>query len=136
MSHDTKRANVVGAHLRNIRNEVGFTHERLARGCQALGMNVSRSALAKIEAQIRLLKACELFIIAKVLNVPMERFYPKGFGDPRTPKLQKKHPVATASGQQWSLVGPRPKKGRELWRTPIAVPPVDGARGRGPSVRG
>ena len=41
-----------------------------------------RAQLGQIEAQIRMLKACELFIIARVLNVPMERFYPDEYGSP------------------------------------------------------
>ncbi len=57
-----------------------MTQEQLAARCQVQGLNLSRSTLAKIEAQVRLLKACELFIIAKILKVPMERFYPEGFG--------------------------------------------------------
>ncbi|MFM8470350.1 MAG: hypothetical protein ACKODH_10325 [Limisphaerales bacterium] len=54
----------------------------MAARCQLLGLDLTRGTLAKIEAQIRLLKACELFIIARVLNVPMEHFYPAGFGTP------------------------------------------------------
>lgn len=73
-------ANVVGAHLRRIRTEQGLTQEQLAARCQVLGLDLSRGTLAKIEAQVRLLKACELFIIAKVLKVPMEHFYPADFG--------------------------------------------------------
>ncbi|MEQ2006915.1 MAG: helix-turn-helix transcriptional regulator [Limisphaerales bacterium] len=80
-------ANVVGAHLRRIRSGQGMTQEQLAARCQVQGLNLSRSTLAKIEAQVRLLKACELFIIAKVLKVPMEHFYPEDYGvtvtDPR-----------------------------------------------------
>lgn len=72
-------ANIVGARLRHIRTGLGLTQEQLAARCQVLGLNLSRGTLAKIEAQVRLLKAYELFIIAKVLKVPMERFYPEGF---------------------------------------------------------
>jgi hypothetical protein len=35
---------------------------------------------AKIEAGIRRFEACELFIIARELNVPMEQFHPAGLG--------------------------------------------------------
>lgn len=73
-------ANVVGAHLRRIRTGQGMTQEDLAARCQVQGLNLSRGTLAKIEAQVRLLKACELFIIAKILKVPMEQFYPEDYG--------------------------------------------------------
>ncbi|MBI5801873.1 MAG: helix-turn-helix transcriptional regulator [Verrucomicrobia bacterium] len=75
-------ANVVGAHLRRIRSAQGLTQEQLAARCQVQGLNLTRSTLAKIEAQVRLLKACELFIIAKILKVPMEHFYPDDYGRP------------------------------------------------------
>lgn len=76
-----KTANIVGLLVRKRRRERGLTQEQLAAQCQVRGLNLTRSTLAKIEARLRFIKACELFIIAKVLNVPMEQFYPPGFGD-------------------------------------------------------
>ncbi|KAF0170547.1 MAG: helix-turn-helix domain-containing protein [Limisphaerales bacterium] len=73
-------ANVVGGQLRQLRSELGLTQEQLAARCQVLGLDMSRGTLAKIEARVRLVKACELFIIAKVLKLPMERFYPPDYG--------------------------------------------------------
>ncbi|GEM_PF-574496 len=80
---DGRTANVVGRLVRALRRKGGFTQEQLAARCQVRGLNLTRSTLAKIEARVRFLKACELFIIAKVLNVPMEDFYPPGFGGRR-----------------------------------------------------
>jgi len=80
---DAKTANVVGLLVRELRRKCGFTQEQLAAQCQVRGLNLTRSTLAKIEARLRFIKACELFIIAKVLNVPMEDFYPPGFGGRR-----------------------------------------------------
>jgi transcriptional regulator with XRE-family HTH domain len=77
---DGKKANVVGPLVRELRRKCGFTQEQLSARCQVRGLNLTRSTLAKIEARLRFIKACELFIIAKVLNVPMEDFYPPGFG--------------------------------------------------------
>lgn len=82
-------ANVVGARLRQIRTELGLTQEELAARCQVLGLDMARGTLAKIEARVRLLKACELFIIAKVLKLPMEHFYPADFGVPVTNEAAK-----------------------------------------------
>ncbi|MBI3853111.1 MAG: helix-turn-helix transcriptional regulator [Verrucomicrobia bacterium] len=79
-----KTANVVGLLVRKLRRERGLTQEQLAAQCQVRGLNLSRSTLAKIEARVRFIKACELFIIAKVLNVAMEDFYPADFGGRRT----------------------------------------------------
>ena len=75
------RANVVGPLLRKFRIAVGLTQKEVAARCQEVGINLTRGTLAKIESQVRFIKACELFIIAKILKIPMERFYPPDFGD-------------------------------------------------------
>ena len=80
---DGQTANVVGRLVRELRQQRGFTQEQLSARCQVRGLNLTRSTLAKIEARVRFIKACELFIIAKVLNLPMEDFYPPGFGGRR-----------------------------------------------------
>ena len=81
---DEKTANVVGLMIRKVRRKLGLTQEQLAAQCQVRGLNLSRGTLAKIEARLRFVKACELFVIAKVLKLPMEHFYPEGFGRRRT----------------------------------------------------
>ena len=72
--------NVVGPKIRKLRNQKQLTQEQLAAQCQVRGLNLMRGTLAKIEARLRFIKACELFVIAKVLKVPMESFYPPKFG--------------------------------------------------------
>jgi transcriptional regulator with XRE-family HTH domain len=73
-------ANVIGPLLRAHRAKAGLTQKELAALCQRKGLNLTRGTLAKIESGLRFIKACELFIIAKALNLPLERFYPPGFG--------------------------------------------------------
>ncbi|MBI5801967.1 MAG: helix-turn-helix transcriptional regulator [Verrucomicrobia bacterium] len=73
-------ANVIGPQFRTHRVEAGLTQKELAELCQRKGLNLTRGTLAKMESGARFVKACGLFIIAKVLNVPLERFYPPGFG--------------------------------------------------------
>ena len=75
------RANVIGPALRRHRQQVGLTQKELAARCHDLGLKLTRSTLAKIESMVRYVKACELFIIAKVLRVALEDFYPPGFGN-------------------------------------------------------
>ncbi|MBI3877535.1 MAG: helix-turn-helix transcriptional regulator [Verrucomicrobia bacterium] len=71
--------NVVGHLLRRHRMEAGLTQKELAAHCQSHGLNLTRGTLAKIEARVRFIKADELFILAKILNVPLERFFPSDF---------------------------------------------------------
>ena len=72
--------NVIGPQLRAHRAKAGLTQKELAALCQRRGLDLTRGTLAKIESGSRFVKACELFIIAKSLNVPIERFFPPGFG--------------------------------------------------------
>lgn len=73
-------SNVVGQNIRRLRREQKLTQEQLVAKCQIRGLNLSRGTLAKIEARLRFVKACELYVIAKAMKVPMEAFYPPGFG--------------------------------------------------------
>lgn len=79
-SKQSSPANVIGPQLRAHRTQAGLTQKELAALCQRKGLNLTRGTLAKIESGARFVKACELFIIAKVLKVPLEQFYPAGFG--------------------------------------------------------
>ncbi|MEI6351747.1 MAG: helix-turn-helix transcriptional regulator [Verrucomicrobiota bacterium] len=69
--------NVIGPQLRRIRYEKGMTQEALAAVLQRAGWDISRTSLAKIEAQLRWVADCELFILADVLGVRMEQLFPK-----------------------------------------------------------
>ena len=73
-------ANVVGPKLRHHRLQAGLTQKELAALCAPRGVAITRGTLAKIEAQVRWVKACELYVLAKALEVPIENFYPPGFG--------------------------------------------------------
>ncbi|HVY69412.1 MAG TPA: helix-turn-helix transcriptional regulator [Verrucomicrobiae bacterium] len=75
-------ANVVGGRLREVRIAAGLTQSQLSKLCLQRGLKLARGTLAKIECQVRMVKACELYIIARVLDVPVESFYPDGFGRP------------------------------------------------------
>ncbi len=82
---DGKTEDIVGLLVGKLRRERGCTQEQLSAQCQVRGLNLSRSTLAKIEARVRFIKAAELFILSQALHVPMERFYPEGFGGGRSP---------------------------------------------------
>ena len=81
----TGGTNAVGEKIRALRLQHKMTQKQLVLQCRSRGLNLSRGTLAKIEARIRLITDCELFIIAKVLNEPMGDLFPVGFGEPLTP---------------------------------------------------
>ncbi len=76
---EQRRKNAVGAEIRRLRDSKGWTQEVLAARCAVSGYEVSRSTLAKIEAQIRGISDVEMFVLAKVLGVSLSDLFPVGF---------------------------------------------------------
>lgn len=71
-SYDRK----VGRQIRNARERRKFTQEQLAAQLQTRGCDITRSALAKIEAGQRHIYAFELRILRELLDVPYEELLP------------------------------------------------------------
>lgn len=63
--------NIVGPHLRRIRNERGLTQPALAAFLQRAGWDISRDTVAKIEDQRRWVSDFEVAFLADVLKVPV-----------------------------------------------------------------
>lgn len=55
----------------------------LAARCGALGWDISRGTLSKIEAQIRRVTDRELWYLATALRTPLEDMYPKKMKAPK-----------------------------------------------------
>jgi len=68
--------NSVGPQIRKIRSQQSLTQDALATRLQIFGLDMDRTAVAKIESQIRSVFDFELRAIASVLNVQMEEFFP------------------------------------------------------------
>jgi DNA-binding XRE family transcriptional regulator len=68
--------NAAGPQIRKFRNQKELTQDQLAAKIQLCGLDLDRTALAKIEAQIRSVFDFELAIIAKALGVPMSDLVP------------------------------------------------------------
>ena len=74
MEHKKKQPrNLVGPQIRRIRSQQGLTQEELAAKCQVLGHDISRSTLAKIEAQIRCATDYDIVAVAKALKVEVTK---------------------------------------------------------------
>ena len=72
----SKPLNVIGPQVRKLRSRKGWTQDMLARKLQLAAWDVSRTSLAKLEAQLRRVPDCELLFLAKVLGVRMEELFP------------------------------------------------------------
>ncbi len=68
--------NWAGPRIRQIRDQQGLSQDMLSARCEARGLTLSRSTLAKIETQIRCLTDMELLTIAAVLRVKVKEFFP------------------------------------------------------------
>ena len=62
----------IGQNIRALREAKGFTQDRLAAKLQICGCDITRSAVAKIEAGQRHLYPDELILIKEILNVSYE----------------------------------------------------------------
>ena len=71
--------NVVGAQIRRLRDSKGISQQRLAALCSLAGYEITRSTLAKIEAEIRAITDVELYVVAKALRLKMDELFPPSF---------------------------------------------------------
>ena len=69
--------NLAGPRIRQIRNQQGLSQDMLSARCEARGLILSRSTLAKIEIQVRCLTDTELLMLAEVLRVKVKEFFPE-----------------------------------------------------------
>ena len=71
--------NFVGKQIQRHREAKGISQQKLAIACSLVGYEITRSTLAKIEAEIRAVSDVELFVLAKALGLELESLYPPGF---------------------------------------------------------
>ncbi len=74
---EVKHLNLVGQRIRTIRMQKHWSQNRLARELQRVGLNKSRVAVARIEAQMVYVYDFQLLFIAKVLGVEPLDLFPK-----------------------------------------------------------
>lgn len=70
--------NLIGPQVRKLRDRRAWTQEVLAEKLQLAGWDISRTSLAKLEAQLRWVSDVELLFLAKVLRVGVAELYPDG----------------------------------------------------------
>ena len=69
--------NIVGPQVMQLRNEHGWSQEKLASVCQLRGWDVSRGLIARIEGGVRWVADFELLELSGALKVPVPDLYPK-----------------------------------------------------------
>ena len=65
----------IGNNIRALRENAGLTQELLATRLQLEGLDITRSAVAKIEVGQRHLYPDEIILIKKILNVSFDEIF-------------------------------------------------------------
>jgi transcriptional regulator with XRE-family HTH domain len=71
-----RKSNIVGPKVRKLRYQRDLLQDDLAAKCGLLGWDLSRSTLAKIEAQVRCINDQELLVLSRALKVTVNDLFP------------------------------------------------------------
>ena len=67
--------NVVGKNIEYLRKKKGIKQKDFIAKIQVMGCDMNPTSYSKLEGQVRIATDKEVFIIAKILGVPMEKLY-------------------------------------------------------------
>ena len=76
-------ANMVGRNVEFLRKKRGIKQKDFVAKLQVEGCDINPTSYSKLEGQVRSATDREIFLIAKILGVPMEALFRE---DPKTPK--------------------------------------------------
>lgn len=68
-------ANMIGRHVEAIRLSRGIKQKDFIARLQVAGLDINPTSYSKLEGQLRMASDREVYIIAKVLNIPMEQLF-------------------------------------------------------------
>lgn len=66
------KRNIVGSNVTRLRKQMGLKQKELAARLQSMGMDISESALSRLECQERLVQDFELPTLARALGTTVE----------------------------------------------------------------
>ncbi|MEE1225243.1 MAG: helix-turn-helix transcriptional regulator [Clostridia bacterium] len=67
--------NLVGKNIEQLRKEKGIKQKDFIAQIQVMGCDMNPTSYSKLEGQIRSATDKELYVISKILNVPMEKLF-------------------------------------------------------------
>jgi len=67
--------NIVGKNIERLRKEKGIKQKDFISQIQVMGCDMNPTSYSKLEGQVRSATDREIFVIAKILNVPMEDLF-------------------------------------------------------------
>lgn len=69
------KINVIGENLRKYRMEQGLSYEKLSAKLELLGIIIHKQSLYDVEKNKRVVKDYELYAIARVLKIPIDKLF-------------------------------------------------------------
>ncbi len=69
--------NIIGAQVRKLREQKGWTQEQFAVKLQLIGWDTSQDSVSRLENQDRRVPDLELFVLAEVLDAKFDDLFPK-----------------------------------------------------------
>ena len=67
--------NIVGRNIERIRKERGIKQKDFIAKIQTMGCDMNPTSYSKLEGQVRVATDKEIYVISKVLNIPMENLF-------------------------------------------------------------
>ena len=68
-------ANIIGKNVERLRKEKGIKQKDFIAKMQVLGCDINPTSYSKLEGQLRSATDKEVYIIAKILDMPMEALF-------------------------------------------------------------
>ncbi len=68
-------ANIVGRNIEKLRKEQGIKQKDFIAKIQTMGYDMNPTSYSKLEGQLRSATDKEIFVIAKILGVSMEKLF-------------------------------------------------------------
>ena len=63
--------NIVGRNIERLRKERGIKQKNFISKIQVMGLDINPTSYSKLEGQLRIATDKEIYVIAKVLGVPL-----------------------------------------------------------------
>ncbi len=71
-------ANIVGRKIEQIRKQQGIKQTDFIARIQIMGCDMNPTSYSKLEGQVRIATDREIYVISKILGVPMEALFEEG----------------------------------------------------------
>ena len=67
--------NMVGKNIERLRKERGIKQKDFVAKMQTMGCDINPTSYSKLEGQLRSATDKEIFVVSKILGVPMEKLF-------------------------------------------------------------